>query len=291
LLVTLGYEAKARKALQYSEERLAEAQAMAAKNKLKWVEQAALEYSRFLSIAAERQEQARLQGASDNISESVALATSKHIVVLDRIKDRVSAEAKDAIIRAKEVSTMGQENALRALARTKPERAIKINLAAISERLDRAGVKADQGNAEEAEEAVADAEKLRELGEEVSTIAQGLGRDTTSIEQLVAEETSNHLQVLARVYEQVPEQAKPAIERAITNSVRQQERKVEALKSQGALSAVPEKVTLPSRVLEKDRASQSRNTTTEDTQDKAAEGVKKLQRSAGTSEKVDQSAR
>ena len=292
LFVTIGHEAKARKALEYSEERLAEAQTMATKNKPKSVEQAAIEYDRFVSIATERQEQARLQGAPDNISESLALATSKHIPVLDGIKDRVPAEAAGAIIKAREVSIKGRENALKALARTKPERAIQINLVAIRERLDRAGVKADQGNTEEVEEAIAEAEKLREFEEEVSTIAQRLGRDTTEIEQLVAQETSNRLQVLSRVYEKVPEQAKPAIERAITNSVRQHERKVEALKSKGALRAIPEKVAVPRRVLEKDRArlSQSESTTTEDTKDEAAANIKEPQRADGTGDKAGQSA-
>ncbi len=251
LFFAFGAEAKARKALTYAEERLAEVQAMAAKNRSREVKRAASGYDEFVALVTEKAEEARKQGIPDNISEIVALATSKHLSVLDGVMDIVPEEAKEAITQAKEVSINGQENALRALATENPERATEINLAAIEGRLNRARAKAEGNEVEEVEEALQELERLNKFGEEISQIAQGLGKDTTTVEQLVAKATSIHLQVLAEVYEKVPEQAKPAIERAMSASVRGREKAVEALQEKGALGEIPEEATLPEGIPDK----------------------------------------
>lgn len=248
LLFAFGPEAKARKALEYAEERLAEAQAMAIKNRIREVEQAANGYNEFLTIVAERTEEARQQGVSDNISEKVALATSKHLSVLDRVKETVPEQAREAIAQAREASINGQQNALRALARERLERAAEINLAAIEGRLNRARVQTEEGNTEEIEEALDDADKMFRFGEEISEIARGLGKDTTTVEQLVARATSAHLQVLAEIHEKVPEQARVSIENAIANSLVNRERVVEALKNKGSLGEIPEETPVLQRI-------------------------------------------
>jgi len=253
LFFAFGPDAKAKKALEYAGERLAEAQAMAAKNKSREVERATNSYNGFVSTASEKAEEARQRGVSDNISEIVALATSKHLSVLDRVMDTIpeqAEQAKQAITRAKEASMNGMENALKALAADKPEKAAEINLAAIQGKLNRAKAKSDENNIEEVEDAINDAEKLSKFGEEISEIARGLGKDTTTVEQLVAKATSIHLEVLAEVYEKVPEQAKSAIEEAMARSIEGRERAVEALKEKGALGAVPEETPIPERVPE-----------------------------------------
>jgi len=250
LFFAFGPDAKAKKALEYAEERLAEAQAMADKNKSKEVERAADGYKDFVDMAAEKVEEARQRGVSDNLSEIVALATSKHLSVLDRVKDTVPEQAKQAIAKAKEASMNGMGNTLRVLAEEKPGRAAEINLAAIEGRLNRAKAKADQNNTEEVEDAINDTEKLFKFGEEISEVARGLGKDTTTVEQLVAKATSIHLEVLAEVYEKVSEQAKSAIEEAMARSMEGHERAVEALKAKGALGEIPEEPPIPERLPE-----------------------------------------
>jgi len=246
LFFAFGAEAKARKALTYAEERLAEAQAMAHKNKPNAVKEATNGYNEYINLATERMEQTRREGVDvSDTSEIVALATSKHLSVLDGILDIVPEEAKEAITRARGVSINGQENALRALARENPERATEINLAAIEGRLNRARAKAEENEVEDVEEALEEFERLNKFGEEISEIAQGLGKDTTTVEQLVAKATSIHLGVLSEVYEKVPEQARLTIERAMSVSVRNHERAVEALKKRGALGEIPEEAALP----------------------------------------------
>ena len=248
LFFAFGPEAKARKALEYAEERLAEAEAMAVKNRIRETERAADSYTEFLAMVRERAEEARQQGVSENISEKLALATSKHLAVLDRIKDTAPEQAKGAIVRAREASINGQQNALRALARERLEKAMEINLATIEGRLNRARVKADEGNTGEVEAALNDTDKLFKFGEEISEAARELGKDTTTVEQLVAKATAAHLQVLAEVHEKVPEPAREAIESAIANSVINRERVVEALKSKGALGEIPEEAPVMERV-------------------------------------------
>jgi len=240
LFFAFGPEAKAQKALEYAEERLAEARAMAVRNNIREMEQAANSYDEFLAIVAERTEEARQRGASGNISEKVALATQKHLDVLDRVKETVPKQAEETIARAREASINGQQNALRVLARERLERATEINLATIENRLNRVRATASDNNTEEVEEALGDIDRLFRFGEEISEIARGLGKDTTTVEDLVLKATSVHLEVLAEVHEKVPEQARVAIENTMANSLMNRERVVEALRNKGALGGIPE---------------------------------------------------
>jgi len=252
LFFAFGAEAKAKKALEYAGERLAEAQVMAAKNKPKAVNGATNGYEEYVAIAIEKLVEVRGKGLDTaEMSELVALATSKHLVVLDGVMDIVPEEAKAAIGKAKEASMNGHKNALRALASVNPERATEINLAAVEGRLNRAKAEADENNTEGVEDALDEFEVLNEFGEEISEIAQGLGKDTTTIEQLVGKATSIHLKVLAEVLGIVPEQAKAAIERAMEVSVEGHERAVEALKQKGALGTVPEEAPIPEGIPDK----------------------------------------
>ena len=69
----------------------------------------------------------------------------------------------------------------------------------------------------------------------------------------VAQATSKHLEVLAEVYEKVPEQAKPAIENAMKSSLKGHTKAVEILKAKNALGDVPEEVSLPAEISEEVR--------------------------------------
>ena len=78
--------------------------------------------------------------------------------------------------------------------------------------------------------------------------AQAKNQNTEQVMLRVGKATSKHLEVLAEVYEKVPEQAKSAIENAMKASVKGHERAVEALKAQNALGEIPEEVPLPAQV-------------------------------------------
>ncbi|OGO45636.1 MAG: hypothetical protein A2Z05_01835 [Chloroflexi bacterium RBG_16_60_22] len=243
-----GSEAKAGRALQYAEERLAEARAMAEKNRTREMERAANDYDGFMAKVNQRLEEAKRQGISDNISERIALATRKHLAVLDKVKDRVPEPAKEAIKRAREASENGQLNALRALGERKPERAIDINAEAIEDRLERARVRASENVTPDVEEALDYAARLTELEEEMQAIAEEKGLDITKLRQRLAQATSNRLDVLTGVYEKAPENARKGIANAIENSVKKYEREVEKLREKNALGDIPDAATLARRI-------------------------------------------
>ncbi len=243
LAFTFGDEAKAQKALEYAGERLAEANAMALKNKLQEMTQAAGEYDQFMATVNERLQATVQQNASANISEKVALATAKHLAVIDRVRDRVPEEDKEALNRARERSLNEQLHALRALAEHQPERATEINLDSIQNRLHRALDKASENATDEVENALEDSEKLRRFGEEISEIARGLSDNTTTVDELVARATSVHLQVLAQVHEKVPEPAREATENAMANTLQNREQVIERLRSRAALGDIAENIT------------------------------------------------
>lgn len=90
------------------------------------------------------------------------------------------------------------------------------------------------------EKSMARAEKAQTKGENTEKIMEVMTR--------VGQATSKHLEVLAEVYEKVPEQAKPAIEQAIKVSIKGHEKAVEVLKTKNALGEIPEKVSLPTKV-------------------------------------------
>ncbi|MFC2073026.1 DUF5667 domain-containing protein [Chloroflexota bacterium] len=271
LMFTFRQEAKVGKALKYAEERLAEAQVMAIRNRIREEERATLGYGEFLAIAIEKMEETSNEGISNNISELVALATTKHLSALDEIRDLVPNESKEAISRAREASMNGQQNALRILARERLGKAIKINLDTVENRLNRAREKSAESNIEEVEKALDDTDRMLRFREELSENAKRLGQDTTIVEQLVAKATSKHIDVLAEVYEKMPEQNRVAIQNTITNTMINRETAVEALKNRGALGEISEETSLPERIRQeievrervRERASSSGNGTLE----------------------------
>lgn len=243
---TFGDLKKAERYSALASERVAEAQAVVDKGKPEAAEKALQRYEDQLNRALSRAESARVKGQSvEGISEKVAEVTGKHLEVLEGVLEKVPEAAKTAIEKAKEVSMTGQKNALRALARENPEKATEINLKAAEARLNRAKVKTEEGDTEETEKAIKEFENQHEFGEEISQIAQGLGKDITTVEQLVGKATSIHLEILAEVYEKVPEQAKETIEKAMEVSAQGHQSAVESLKAKDALDEVPEEVPVP----------------------------------------------
>jgi len=246
---TFGDLNKATRYAALAAKRVAEAEAVVEKGKPEYAQKALARYEAQLNKALAKVESAKNKGeAVEEVTESVAEATTKHLAVLDEVLGKVPEEAKEGIEKARTASMAGQKNALKFLAEENPETATEINLRAAEARLNRAKVKAEEGETEDVEEAVAEFENQHRFGEEISAIAQGLGKDTTTVEQLVGRATSIHLEILAEVYERVPEQAKSSIEKAMEVSVKGYEKAVEALREKGDMDEVPEEVSLPGQV-------------------------------------------
>ena len=248
---TFGDLKKAERYAALAAERVAEAEAVVEKGKPEAAQIALKRYEDQLGRALAKAEIAKAKGQkTEKVTEIVAKATSKHLAVLEGVLEKVPEVAKAAITRALEKSKNGHITALKALAGENPEKATEVNLKAAEARLNRAKAKAEEGETDKVEEAVKEFEIQHKFGEEISQIAQGLGKDITTVEQLVGKATSIHLEILAEVYAKVPEQAKEAIEEAMEVSAEGHQRAVEALKEKGALDEVSEEVPVPEELPE-----------------------------------------
>ena len=239
---------KAGRALSFAERRVGEMEALTEKGRPQDLGLAVEKYGYALNMTLARIERAGDRGlATGNITALVANVTAKHLSVLDTVYDMVPDEAKAAIAHARNVSQTGYFHALAALAKNNTVRAAEMNLAAMLGRLNR--VRARVGDAEAVQIALQQFEAMAEFGEEISRIAQEIGLNITEVEELVAEATGKHLEVLADVWERVPEQAKPGIERAMANLLIRYQMRVQKLEQKGA--KVPPSPAIPERVRER----------------------------------------
>ncbi len=240
---------KAELYLTFANSRVEEMTALAERGRPEKVNIAVNGYDEAMAMATQKMEAASGKGLGiADISELVAEATSKHISTLeDEVYDKVPDEAKPAIQKAIDVSANGQGNALRALARENPMRAMEINLMLMEQQLNRVRVRAEERETTRLQEALQEFNRLTNLGEEICQIAKELGKDTT-VYQLVAAATANHLAVLAEVHEQVQEQAQLAIENAMQVCVENHVRVVTELKERNMLGQLPEEPPIPAEL-------------------------------------------
>jgi hypothetical protein len=213
--------AKAERALSFAERRMGEIEALVEEGRSQDLALAVEKYGYALNMALARMERARNRGLdTGNVTARVAEATARHLLILDGVWDKALDQAKATIAHAREVSERGRQNALVALARNDTVRAAEMNLAAMFGRLNRVKVQAGFGAMETVEDALQQFEDMARFGQELSQIAEETGLNITEVAELVTEATSIHLQVLAELYEEVPEQAKEAVQRAMEQSFR-----------------------------------------------------------------------
>jgi cellobiose-specific phosphotransferase system component IIA len=120
-----------------------------------------------------------------------------------------------------------------------------------AERLAEAQAVVDKGKPEFAEKALVRYENQLNNSIARAKKAQDKGQNAEKVMEVIArvgQATSKHLEILAEVYEKVPDQAKPAIENAIKASVKGHEKAVEALKAKDALGEVQETISIPVEV-------------------------------------------
>lgn len=117
LALTRGTEAKTRKQIVISQEKLAEAEQMGEKGEAKAVEVAADRYGEMVNAAAAGVASAAQsgEGFADALSELLATTASISQSVLAGVYERVPEQAKAAIQRAMQVSTQGMERAMEAI--------------------------------------------------------------------------------------------------------------------------------------------------------------------------------
>jgi len=230
---TFGEEAKAERALKLAEKRLAEAEAIAKKGKPEFVDELSQEYEKQIKKANEIATLAKGANKKEQLAELVSKATSQHLSALDEVQERVPEQAKEKIAAVREISIRGNQEALKALARENPEKAAEIAMNIAQSRANKAKVAAEEGDEEKTIEAAKEYEKYAMFGEEISSIAQQVGKDSSKVEELVAKATSLHITVLEDVLEKVSEQAQSTIQGAIEASETGRDAAVDALEEKG----------------------------------------------------------
>lgn len=108
---TFGAEARADRALELAEVRLAEAQAMAETNKADLAVKAVAEYESKIEEAEENAADIEDEEKREEVQDRIEAATSAHIDVLNEVKLQVPASARAAIEGAIDASMKGRESA------------------------------------------------------------------------------------------------------------------------------------------------------------------------------------
>jgi len=123
LALTRGPEAKVRKQIAISQEKLAEAEQMGEKGKAEAAEIAVGRYGEMVNAAAAGVASAAQsgEGFAGALGELLAITTSISQSVLAEVYEKVPEQAKVAIQRAMQVSTQGMERAMEAVSNTKRE--------------------------------------------------------------------------------------------------------------------------------------------------------------------------
>ena len=242
MMFTFNAGQKAEKALRYADERIAEMDAMLAKNKVKEATQAASEYQWCLQTATKNMEQARLKG--NDISEEVALKAEKHLGYLCDNTENTSEDALMLMTQTKERAIICQETALKNMAQGDPEEAARLNLQLMERQLNRIRVQAEEAEGEAVQARLEVYNRLGNLGEEISQIARQLGKEA-AVDQLFGLATGHHLEVLNQVQQRVQGEAQQAVEATFQNRVQTHEQAVKRLQEQNQLGPVPEEPPMP----------------------------------------------
>jgi len=180
------------------------------------------------------------------VGEMLAGATGTHLSLLDDVAEKAPGEFTHAIVRARQYLMNGHREGLLALSEYDPAKAVEINLNAMSGRLERANARAD--DAEAVQIALEQFEAMADFGEAISWIAGQVGRDEDRVEELIAQATLIHIEVLAEVWEKVSEPVRQAVEGALARALIRHENRVLSMEQRGI--ALPEHPGLPSHVRE-----------------------------------------
>ena len=240
--------ARAERALSFANKRVREMEALVERGRPQDLDLAVEEYGYALNMTLAEIEKADYGGlVTEDITALVAEATSRHFLVLDEVWDMVPDQAETALAHARNVSQTGYFNALAALAKSNTAGATEMNIAAMEGRLNR--VRARVGDVAAVEIALQQFEAMSEFGEDISQIAHQAGLNVTEVEELVAEATSRHLEVLAEVYDEVSEQAQAAIEGVMSKMMIRHQRRIQALEQSGAW--IPPSPAIPESIQER----------------------------------------
>ena len=154
-------------------------------------------YERNMNLALSKIEEIE---DSEALLERVALEILNQFYRLDDIEDGVSDRDKEAVFCAKEVALNGQCRALSCLLIQDPVRAAEINFETIQARLARAELVFERGNCKLADKEMQQCDRLCRFNEEICCMAQGMGCDMQTFDELHSRAVENHGKTLCSIY-------------------------------------------------------------------------------------------
>jgi rubrerythrin len=230
MFFTFDESAKAKLNLYFAELRIAEAKSMIEKGKHQYAESLLKDYESELNESQNRlQAQIKLGRNVTDLAEVVANATHKHLAILEEIFEKVPEAAQPAIERAINASSKGCIIAVERIRVLSPERAENIASKFAEEELNKSVEMIKKGKEKHAQKRLEIYKELLNETEKTEKEIEGLGRNVTDLAEHVCNMTYKHVEVLEKVLAEVPERAKPAIERAINASIERQATCVERI--------------------------------------------------------------
>ena len=238
LFFTFDDLAKAEKLAYYAELRLAEAKELAENGKTEFVNDLINEYKLNLENSNELVKTAQQFGKNvTKVTGLIAVSTSIHVDILEEVLQQVPEKTKLSIQNAINYSKEGNKGALDVLEEVQPEVAAEIHLRIAEKRLLKAQEKAQENKSELVVNLILEYEERLNKSCQIAEIAKELGKNTASLEQLITEATSTHLEVLSDVYVKVPGQTtKNAVEKTFNISIYEIEKAIGTLSGTNAFS-------------------------------------------------------
>lgn len=204
-------------------------------------------YEKNLNLAISKAEESSSSSLQFSLQEKVALAIANHLSTIDEIEDSVPEQA-EYTVNTREIAINGHITVLQSLAKVDPLRAAEINMETMQNRLNRAEVESEKGNASAAQRALQDFQRLLRFGEEISVIGREHGYDTIAVDGLNANATEGHMETLGYIYGITPEETKGAVEEAIGTSIEEYREAIKGLQQQGATEKIPEEPQIPAEI-------------------------------------------
>ena len=226
LAFTFNENDKVVKHIKFAELRLSEAISVVLKGMPEFVDGLTRDYDKQISDANKIAGLAENANDRETLSELVVVITSKHLEVLDKIKDIVPEQAKEKISSLKEIAIRGSTEALKNLAQENPQRSAVLVTDMAESRANAAKQASQKGNPEDAREAAEEYKKISQVGEEIVSIAKQIGKDHSMVQELIENAKSIHVTILQQAMDNVPENAKSVIQDAIDKSQSAKENEV-----------------------------------------------------------------
>jgi len=223
LFFTFNSEKKAEKALSYAERRLEQAKAAAEGENSKAVEIALTDYEAKIALASESSKKIKDNERAKKLLTSIADNTSRHQEALSGVLEKVPEEAREAIVRAIEVSKRGQEEATRQIVELKGEiEQLRQEIAELKEAQDESLLQPQETVRLEAETERAKSEAERLLREEQAQKATEEQRRLELQQQKMLEDQARELELQRQREAQKVFEEQQQRERARVNQINNQ---------------------------------------------------------------------